>query len=183
MTKPTTMTRAQRSAARQAVKAAGNAIAFRKPTAPEGKTTKPPVPYSPEVAEAICRGVAEGKSLLAVCQGPSMPDRGNVYVWLERHPEFAAQYKRALEKQAISVVDEMATIEQDLLAGTISPDVGRVVLGSKQWRAKTLNRVLFGDQVGVTGPGGGPLQQVTRIELVAVAPAPAQTIIDVGGES
>lgn len=184
----------QRRAKNQALIATANAIAFGppvvKPPAAKPGRNRPSVAYSPAVVEAICQGIASGKSLLAVCNGAGMPSRPAVFKWLDRHPEFAAAYKAAMEHQAISVFDEMAEIEKDVLSGKVPPDVGRVVLGSKQWRASKLNRKLFGDQVGVTGPGGGPLQQVTRIELVAVAPeqqiaidrGAVQTVIELKGE-
>jgi hypothetical protein len=41
-----------------------------------------PTDYSPEVAEAICEGIAEGLLLSEVCKRPGMPSPATIYVWL-----------------------------------------------------------------------------------------------------
>ena len=42
---------------------------------------------------------------------------------------------RARHEQADYLFDEMARIEDDVEAGILAPDVARVILSSKQWRA------------------------------------------------
>jgi hypothetical protein len=56
--------------------------------ASNGKTT-----YSFEVTEEICRQMAEGKGLRAICSQPDMPARTTVLRWLEQHPSFRTRYQ------------------------------------------------------------------------------------------
>ena len=53
--------------------------------------------YGPEVAAAICDGLAVGKAIGEVCAAPGMPCVATVYNWLRAHPEFVAAYRWARE--------------------------------------------------------------------------------------
>lgn len=117
------------------------------------------VSYSDEVADKICERIAAGRSIAEICRDDGMPDRSNVLRWMERHEDFAAKCARARELQADAVHDQMIEIEDGVLNGSISPDVARVVISSKQWRAAKLKPKSYGDKLTqhVTGADGGPL--------------------------
>lgn len=61
---------------------------------------RPPVPrggvrFSARVAGAICRRVAGGETLLAICRDVDMPSSGSVRAWVRQNPRFAQMYQRA----------------------------------------------------------------------------------------
>lgn len=75
--------------------------------APEDKKpTGRPTSYTPEVAEQICRRIADGESLRMICMGPLMPARHTVRNWVVAHPAFFSQYARARQEQAHALWDE-----------------------------------------------------------------------------
>jgi hypothetical protein len=57
----------------------------------------------------------------------------------------AAMCYRARQERADYLFDEMARTEDDVEAGLIPPDVARVVLSSKQWRAAKLAPKKYGN--------------------------------------
>jgi len=70
--------------------------------------------YSPEIAETICKRLAEGESLRAVCRDNEMPSEVTVRRWvLDDHEGFSAQYTRAREAQAHAIADELLEISDD----------------------------------------------------------------------
>ena len=119
-----------------------------------------PSDYTPEICAEICARLIEGESLRRICLDESMPGRRTVLDWLDEHEEFRAKYARARELQGDAEHDKMADIEDDALAGKVAPDVARVVLASKQWRASKLAPKKYGDrtQLEHTGRDGGPIQ-------------------------
>jgi hypothetical protein len=76
-----------------------------------------PSDYSPELAEAICAGIAEGLLFPEVCKRPGMPSPATI-VWLNKFPEFLEQYATAKEIQC-----EILAAETKEVADT--PRVGR----------------------------------------------------------
>jgi hypothetical protein len=62
------------------------------------KKSKPGfVRYSPEIAQRICAGLAEGRKLRAICADEGTPSYGSVFRWLAAHSDFRACYDRARE--------------------------------------------------------------------------------------
>jgi hypothetical protein len=55
--------------------------------------------YTPELAETICRRIAEGESLRAICRDPGMPTEGAVRAWARSNQGFGVQYRTARELQ------------------------------------------------------------------------------------
>jgi hypothetical protein len=62
--------------------------------------------YSEARGEAICRRLANGESLIAICRDADMPSYGCVYDWLKRHDDFAEAYVQARQVQADYFFDE-----------------------------------------------------------------------------
>src|SRR4249919_2234657 len=54
--------------------------------------------FDPEVGAAICRRVAAGESLRAICADPAMPTGKTVWNWARAHEEF-----RLMKAHALSV--------------------------------------------------------------------------------
>ena len=54
-----------------------------------------PVAYSHRLARAIASRVADGESLISICESAGMPHENTVGVWLKRHPRFATLVEAA----------------------------------------------------------------------------------------
>jgi hypothetical protein len=59
------------------------------------------------VAEAICDGLTDGKSLYRVLSKPGMPSYSAVCEWLNHDKAFAEQYARARELQETILVGDI----------------------------------------------------------------------------
>ena len=77
--------------------------------------------FSEAVADEICRRLADGESLNAICKTEGMPAESTVRSWaLDNYCGFSAKYTRAREIG----YDKLA---EELLASSDTPQMGQVV--------------------------------------------------------
>lgn len=82
--------------------------------------------FTPEVAAEICRRLAAGESLRAICKDEGMPPESTVRGWVTDDVQgFAAQYARARDTGLDCIADEIIEIAN-------TPHEGTVVT-SKEW--------------------------------------------------
>lgn len=117
--------------------------------------------YSEEIAEEVCNLLAGGMTLVDICKRKGMPTRQTINNWEHSKPDFFTKCVRAREAQGDYEHDQMALIEKKVLDGEILPDVARVVLSSKQWRAAKLNRKRYADTKIIAGDADNPVQVET----------------------
>jgi transposase-like protein len=73
-----------------------------------------PIPYSAELADRVLGELTEGRTLIEACDGPGMPSKGTVLLWVRRDQDgFAARYREAREIGSQIMVDELITIGDD----------------------------------------------------------------------
>lgn len=113
--------------------------------------TKPaqgrPSIYTPAIAEEICRRIASGESLRAVCTSDHMPDESTVRQWvLEDREGFSPQYARACETRAEGWADEIVSIADT----AEDPQKARLQVDARKW---VVSKMLpkFGDKMQVSG--------------------------------
>jgi hypothetical protein len=121
--------------------------------------------YTDEIAERICELIAEGNSLVEICKREDMPHRATVLRWMEKDAVFAARCGRARAEQADFVHDEMAGIEEKTLAGLIPPDVARVVISSKQWRAAKLAPKKYGEKTTIESTSTVKVEHTRKLDI------------------
>lgn len=144
-----------------------------------------PSSYNPDIAAVICGELAAGRSLRSVCDDEGMPDKSTVFRWLAAHPEFRDQYARAKEESADALAEDILEIADDARndwmeraadeagAGWVlngeHVQRSKVRIDARKWLASKLKPKKYGDRVQqeVSGPNGGPVETVTRIEIVA----------------
>lgn len=134
----------------------------------------PLVEYSLEIADLICARIAEGESLRSICRDEGMPAKGSVFRWLRVHPEFAANYDRAIEARSDAHIEEILDIADD---GTndwmaVADKDGsqtawrvngehiarsRLRVDTRKWVASKMKPKKYGDKLDL-GTDGGPLQ-------------------------
>jgi hypothetical protein len=113
--------------------------------------------YTPELADQICGGLAEGKSLVKVCKELDVQYR-DVFAWL-RDPakkDFADNYASAREAQAHLFAEEVIAISDD---SGLQSDDKRVRIDARKWYAGKMQPKKYGDKVSteISGPEGGPI--------------------------
>lgn len=95
-----------------------------------------PLIYSPEIGEAICSLISDGKFLHEVCLQKGMPDFITVYRWLDRHPEYA----RAREAGVDFIDHKMLENMRNCTPATASACLVR--FRALQWRYEGLTQPL-----------------------------------------
>jgi hypothetical protein len=114
-----------------------------------------PSTYTDEIAEIICRRIAEGESLRTICLREGMPDRVTVWRWQKENEAFRSQYARAREQQAETFADEIITIADR----AEDANIARLQVDARKWAASKLAPKKYGDKITNehTGPDGGPM--------------------------
>lgn len=125
--------------------------------------------YTVEEAEAICRHIAEGNSLVKYCKD-NKRDYSAIIKWMNNNPDFAKNYAHAREEQAEYLASEIMVLcdEKPPLIidknGNKCIDNGWVTnqknrIEARKWAAAKLKPRVYGDkqQLEVTGKDGEPL--------------------------
>jgi len=122
-----------------------------------------PSGYSRARGEAICRQIADGKTLRELKVATS-----TVMRWVADHPEFREQYARAREAQADSLAEEI--IHEARKATPANAQAVRVQIDALKWAASKRAPKKYGDRASVehSGPEGGPIQSSVDLKGVAL---------------
>jgi len=114
----------------------------RKPEPPKNKGGRPAI-YTDELADEICRRIAEGQSLRRILFDDHMPCKDTVRKWLNENGGFLAKYARAREDQAEALFDEALDIARE----HEDPAKARVVIDTFKWAAGKLKPKKYGDKI------------------------------------
>ena len=69
--------------------------------------------YTQSMADEICRRVAGGERLRAICEEEGMPTFGTVMTWRHSRRDFASMYDVARASQAETLFEEIIDISDD----------------------------------------------------------------------
>ena len=144
---------------------------MRRATTKAKKAGRPSL-HTKALAAKICRRMAEGESLRAVCRDPAMPDKATVLRWLadKDKAEFRDQYAHARDMRADALFDEALEIADDAAGDWTEDGNGNEVLDhehvqrsrlrvdTRKWAAGKLAPKRYGDKIQHTGDGGGPIR-------------------------
>ncbi|MBX3703982.1 MAG: hypothetical protein KF822_09430 [Steroidobacteraceae bacterium] len=143
--------------------------------------------YSEEIAATICQRLAAGDSLRTICATEGMPAKSTIFVWLQVHEDFRAQYALARQWQAETLVDDMVDISDESGDDWRIDDEGNLVVNhdaiarcrlrvdTRKWVASRMHPRMYGDRVTQehVGAGGGPIRvqavDLSDDELAAIA--------------
>lgn len=151
----------------------------------EALPTGRPSTYSEEIADRICNGLSDCRSLRSICLDESMPDKATVFRWLadERYAAFRDQYARAREAQADALFDETLDIADDGSNDWIerkredgSTDTvldhehvqrSKLRIETRKWMAGKLRPKVYGDKLDLTSSDGtmtpqAPIYNITE---------------------
>lgn len=105
-----------------------------------------PSTFSQAVAERICKGIAEGRSLRKVCAADGIPTVTTVMRWLITNEEFREHYRGAREIQADVLFDEQIDIADGATPETVH--VARLRIDARKWVMGKQNAKKYGDKPG-----------------------------------
>jgi hypothetical protein len=112
---------------------------------PMGRPTR----YSRELAEAICRRLAEGESLRTICGEAGKPNFSTVMQWvIEDRGGFHAMYRRAREVQAHNLA-ERAIAEAFFARGNEDAQAARLRFDALRWYVGELLSEVYGERIEV----------------------------------
>lgn len=143
-----------------------------------------PTDYSPEMVDAICDQMVNGKGLLKICSDPEMPSRTTIYRWLATNPEFRKRFAEAREALMDYYAEQILNIAFDE-SGDVIIDQGkdgktsavanhakvqrdRLKVDSLKWTASRLFPKRYGDKMELLGQNVQEGESVNKIELVGV---------------
>ena len=142
--------------------------------------------FDPETFEDILARVAEGETLRSVSRDPEMPSFSTIHRWINSDAEDASerwnQYARARNIGLDSMAEETLEIADD--SDRDFDDEGRyngeavqrsrLRCDQRRWHLSKLRPDKYGDiskiQNELSGPSGGPIETLSKVELVPVKP-------------
>jgi hypothetical protein len=65
-----------------------------------------PSKFTPELAETICRRIADGESLRTICTSKGIPSRYAVRRWLVKDSDFRSQHAQARDHMVDALAEE-----------------------------------------------------------------------------
>ncbi len=134
-----------------------------------------PSMFTQRLADRICRLLASGYSLRSICKRKCFPSHETIRRWRENNAEFGAQYARAREEQAETLVAEIISIADDAQSDYVEKEVNgklvrvidhehiqrsRLRVDARKWYASKVLPKIYGEKISQehSGPGGAPIQ-------------------------
>ncbi|NKC33383.1 terminase small subunit-like protein [Falsiroseomonas selenitidurans] len=115
---------------------------------PLAKLTGRPSAYSRELVAMICRRMAEGETLTAICRAPGMPAHSTVRLWaIEDRDGFSALYARAREAQAHAIAEGALDGAQRATDAAL----GRLEFDARRWFAAKMLPRSYGEKAEPQG--------------------------------
>ena len=123
-----------------------------------------PSDYTPELAEEICDAIAcSEKGIKKLCNDhPHWPHKKTIMRWINKYPDFGAQYARAKAFQIEAIVDEILDIADDTSHDSVVNEDGKIIydhehinrsrlrIDSRKWLASKLAPKIYGDRAEKT---------------------------------
>ena len=103
--------------------------------------------YSKDIADEICRRIAQGEIWFKICNTGRMPSYTLIYSWMRKYPEFAEAYAQAREMAADLRADKVLAVAEDTTPATVQAD--RLKVGALQWHAGKSAPRRYGARAGV----------------------------------
>lgn len=141
------------------------------------------MPFTQELADSILAGLAEGKSLRAVCREPNMPSPSTVLEWAEKHPEFGEQYTRTRARSYLLLAEEIIDISDEETTTvrhgddevTVAFDAtavarNRLRVDTRKWMLSKMLPKVYGDKLDLNHSGRVAIaKDLTEDELQRIA--------------
>jgi hypothetical protein len=120
---------------------------------PKQKKIGRPTIFTQDIADEICKRMANGETLRKIVLDEHMPVSSAIYRWLDTNQTFKEQYTQARIKQA----DYYAEMIVDEAFGSHDAAIGRLRMDALKWAASKIAPKKYGDKVEVEQTGGTAL--------------------------
>jgi hypothetical protein len=141
---------------------------------PRGRPPSRELPFSQEIAESICQRLANGESLIAICENEGYPTRDTVRKWADIDPDFHTQYVRAREEMTLIADDGRNDfMEKQRQNGETFVDVNREHLDRSKIRIATRQWVIERVLANKYGPKPQVVVQNNQQNVVSMDPVEA----------
>jgi hypothetical protein len=147
------------------------------------KAGRPPLEFDQEIADRICEGIADGKSLRSIVRDDeTLPARSTIFKWLASNKSFADQYAKARESQAdvlfeeiLDIADESHTTEKMIGQGddaevaivydSVAVQRNRLRVDARKWMAGKLRPKKYGEKLELSGDPENPIKTESTINV------------------
>lgn len=111
------------------------------------------IKWTPELEAHIVEGL-ESHSLRKLCElNPDLPSRDSITDHMRDNSDFATRCAGARASHGEMMDDRIQDVAEDVLAGKVDPQAGKVAISAFQWRASKLDPKKYGDKLDVTATG------------------------------
>jgi hypothetical protein len=112
--------------------------------------------YTPALADTICRRIAEGESLRAICRDPEFPSEGAIRGWArEDRDGFGSRYRLARELQLAHWADVIIDIADE---ADRDPRDRQIRIEARKWVMSKLAPRRYGDRLLLAGEPENPIR-------------------------
>ena len=124
--------------------------------------------YGPDVWDCIIDRISDGDTLRAICRDHGMPSPATVYNRRDDDADFRRRFARARDLGYDAIAEHLRATARG--SGDSSGDVQRdklIIDTDLKLLAKWCNK--YSDRLSHehSGPDGGPIESITRLEIVA----------------
>lgn len=116
-----------------------------------------------EAREVILEGLADGKSLRAVCRADGMPSLSTVMRWLESDPIWREQYACARTAGDDAMAEDIQSIADD---DKLKPEDRKVRIDARKWLLAKRQPKKYGDRQLIGNDPENPLPAGFTVNLV-----------------
>jgi hypothetical protein len=121
--------------------------------------------------DEICRRLADGEFLVAICRDRHMPSRRTVYNHVNGNAGFRARYAEARALQVEHLFEQIVAIADD----DDNPARARLRIDARKWLVAKLDPERFGDKAGADKKTGtDPDKIIGRLEKGRVRHVPGK---------
>jgi hypothetical protein len=113
---------------------------------------------TPAIMAELCRRVAEGEAVHAICEDYHMPDRTTIYTWAREDEVFADMYRQCFAERGEKFAEETTLLADE--AREAPPELTgayRLAVETRRWVASRLLPKKYGDKVTLAGDAENPL--------------------------
>lgn len=124
-----------------------------------------PTDYSADLVDEFCRRIASGRSVIDVCSDDDMPANTTVYRWRQEKREFRDKLTCARDERLEADADQLRALAKKVLEdSTMDPMRVNSAVNAIDKAARLMAPK---QRVEHSGPDGGPIETITKIELVS----------------
>ncbi|AUR95623.1 hypothetical protein NVP1210O_01, partial [Vibrio phage 1.210.O._10N.222.52.C2] len=104
-----------------------------------------PTIFSQEVANSICKELADGTPLREICRDDDKPALSTVLMWVVNNKDgFMEQYRNARTAQAHHDADKLRSLAEMVVDGDIEPQQAKVAIDVYKWTAERNAAKVYG---------------------------------------